>query len=70
MKISAVGNDSIHSAGRSSIGGERQRFNAARYGRAWLTSQGVNVQNTLNFVLETFVVVTLVAFVVFETIVS
>ena len=34
-------------------------------GRAWLASQGVDVQNTLNFVLGALVVVTLVAYVVF-----
>jgi hypothetical protein len=34
-------------------------------GRAWLASQGVDVQNTLDFVLGALVVVTLVAYVVF-----
>ncbi len=34
-------------------------------GRAWLASQGVDVQSTLNFVLGALVVVTLVAYVVF-----
>ena len=34
-------------------------------GRAWLAGQGVDVQNTLNFVLGALVVVTLVAYVVF-----
>jgi len=34
-------------------------------GRAWLASQGVEVQSTLNFVLGALVVVTLVAYVVF-----
>ncbi len=34
-------------------------------GRAWLAGQGVEVQNTLNFVLGALVVVTLIAYVVF-----
>ena len=34
-------------------------------GRAWLASQGVDVQNTINFVLGALVVVTLVSYVVF-----
>ena len=34
-------------------------------GRTWLAGQGVEVQNTLNFVLGALVVVTLVAYVVF-----
>ena len=34
-------------------------------GRAWLANQGVEVQNTLNFVLGALVVVTLVAYVMF-----
>lgn len=34
-------------------------------GRTWLANQGVDVQNTINFVLGALVVVTLVAYVVF-----
>ncbi|MDO8727935.1 MAG: hypothetical protein Q7J35_17935 [Candidatus Methanoperedens sp.] len=65
MRIYTVGLIAFMMLGGLASAGNDTDLMQPGMGRTWLASQGVDVQDTINFVLGALVVVTLVSYVVF-----